>query len=437
MILLQGLAPVDSQNFDNPFVIRQTATERNWAWLRFGLLVVFCSAAVYGIHEFSQQWLISRLAYGLESHPTAVQSERLVMLAEFGEPSLPHLLNAVVSPHEELAGNAFKVVSQMQGRWQTSPRGNASHFNQALVTAIGDIIPNCAVERRPRLARLLDHIIMDTVEPTSTVDTVTYQRANELLAIVGGSPSRQEPRLASLNSAQALRPVAPNGNEQDSSPVGFQVPSVQSSPSSLAPTGQDPQRNPPGETSLPGDIRGTSWAGTAPNQSESESLTPQAPVRALQSNVSLAQPVPSHLVVPSLNESSKLTQIDQPLAAYETRSVIEFLDSSQAVLRDAAIGELRQRGFNAVEIELAMRLTSRDLDVRLALVEELGTRSDTDPQQWLLWLASDPERDVRLQAIARLGTMSNAEVTESLRRLLNQERDPLVATRLRRLLGLR
>ncbi len=431
MFQLQGLAPVDSTDSVNPFVVLPQTPLRKKPWVRLTVLVIVCSASVLAVHSYSQRWLLSRLAYQLESHPPRVQAERLAMLAEFGVSGLPDLIAAVASDNEDLAGTAFKVVTQMQSRWQTSAGSDPAEYNEAMVEAIDQALQKCQPEQRYRLARLLDQLVLDTVESVDARDSLTFQRASSLLSSIGGPPNsrlgdEESPRIATSN------PLTPIGNNDVSglSGAGLLPPLPLGETESVSDTRQ---RNSRGEYDSQNDsanTTGASYITTDDGANGSLEDDRQMPVIP---ELAQTQHRTSTLSVPK--ESETITA--NPLSPYDTRSVIGFISSIQPSVRSAAEAELRARGFQQNQLELAERLNSGDRSVRLALVEELATRSDIDPRQWYLWLAVDSERDVRLQAIARLGTMDDPQIIASLGDLLKEERDPTVATRLRRLLGLR
>ena len=52
-------------------------------------------------------------------------------------------------------------------------------------------------------------------------------------------------------------------------------------------------------------------------------------------------------------------------------------------------------------------------------------------------MLSDPVREVRLEAVSLLGTMNEPAISAALRNHLQNERDLIVASRVRKVLGLR
>jgi len=72
----------------------------------------------------------------------------------------------------------------------------------------------------------------------------------------------------------------------------------------------------------------------------------------------------------------------------------------------------------------------------LAVIERICHRPDTDPRPWLAMMLGDDHREVRLRVISKLATIPDPSIQASLRLHLASERDPVVAARLRRLLGI-
>lgn len=396
------------------------------------MILVVCGGGVYGLHAVAQQWLVSRLAYNLSKHPTHVQIERLGMLAQFGSDGLPHVAPALASPDDAVSAAAFGILSDMQGRWQTSHRGEAIVMNRALVDALQGIIAEGSAAGRHRIAELLNQTIIDTVDAEDEEAAKTYRLACAMLAEITGTETTGREagarRLSIRPTISLTDPDTPAAASEpilqlEPLPVNASVRLVPGTYAGLQDIGHAAASGQPSEPKM-SDSGAVATAGASDSQPSPIRLPP-----------SLVQIHRGSLTVTPVQAEAPLG--DQPLAAYETRSVIDFLGSLRAPLNQAADRELRKRGFNEGDMELAVRLISTDVRVRLAMVDELPRRSDVDPRQWLIWLAADAERDVRLQAISRLGTMDDPEVRAALRKRLQEERDPTIATRIRRFLGLR
>lgn len=422
--------PWTKLKFPHPFGRHSADPKPARRWLRAVTVLAVCVFGVFGLHELTQKWLIGRLADNLEAHPPHVQIERLGMLAEFGEPGLPKIVAALASPDDTVSSTAFRVLRDLQGRWQTSHSDDVVSCQETLLRSISKIADRCPPERRPRIAELVNQIVLDTVGADGTAEADIYRRACDLLATVTQSApgdSDATMRLAS-RPTDSFPEAGPGEEDRSERPMRLTPLPTESSirivrgPTSLFPVG----------------IESTVESGLDRSASRTDEPAEDSPPRQIDSN-QMPRLAPltrsSFIVTPVPPEATTLS--DNPLAAYDTRSVIDFVGSVQPALHQAAEEELRKRNFSDDELELATRLTSPSAQVRLAMVEELPSRADVDPRRWLIWLANDPERDVRLQAISRLGTMDDPEVREALRKRLHEERDPTVATRLRRFLGLR
>lgn len=416
---------------DNPFAAIPARRPFWLPTLRALALLAICAGAVYGLNFASRQWLMNRLADNLEAHPASIRDERLRMLAEFEEDALPALFQVILSPDEPLAAAAFRTVTEMQNRWRIEgPTAHADGLT-ILVEQVAAATSNCPPARRPWLSELLSQVVVDTVDSDNETASKCYLRAAKLLASLGPPSTlsdgdllpprlaRQEPRGRVLDDRS--NPDMTNGN-------------------GVMPT--DPRRLDP----LP--IRLQTTANnpnqTSGNDDLSSELVPATPQLFTPPSVTLETPtenasskVDSNLDAAIVQVSSTSALSSSPLAVYDTRSVIEFVTSSQPNLREHAIAELQQRGFSSSEIEVAQRFMATDARTRLTLVEELPKRSDIDPRNWLIWLAADAERDVRLAAVSQLGAIADPDIRDALRERLRDERDPTVATRIRRFLGLR
>lgn len=418
---------------DNPFVIEPRQRRHVRPWLRAVVILVVCLGGVYAMHSVAQRWLVSRLAHNLSQHPPHVQIERLGMLAQFGGEGLPHIVSALASPDDAVSAAAFGILSDMQGRWQTSHRGEAVRMNRTLVDALQRIIADSPAPGRHRVAELLNQTIVDTVDAEDEETAGTYRLACSLLAEITGTETTGPEAVARRH---ATRPAVSLAADEGSAAARTE-PIVQLEPLPINPSVRLVPGTYEGLQDIDGDTASRSPSDPSSPESEAVAVADEdgANTSATRLPPSLVQIHRGSLTVTPVHAEAPLG--DQPLAAYETRSVIDFLGSLRAPLNQAADRELRKRGFNEGDMELAVRLISTDVRVRLAMVEELPGRSDVDPRQWLIWLAADAERDVRLQAISRLGTMDDPEVRAALRKRLQEERDPTIATRIRRFLGLR
>jgi hypothetical protein len=393
---------------DNPFAYPPPQRTLRRTTLRTAVLLAGCIAAVFVIRYGSQWWLLQRLTSRFDAQPAAVQIERLDLLAQLGTAGLPPLVSALDAENPQVAAAANAILRRELGQWHRLPPASADGRRRILVQSLARIADRLADPARRWAAALLNQTLLDTLQSTSDDGRIAFQQATELL----GSLSAWEegdPRLAShspllpLPRSSAAMGLEEGDDEADDSRWEQEASlRIETTPRVLpvAPMGTIPTLEPPDASlaeNASGDSQTVAWAYLESEQH----LSPH------------------------------------PLAAYATRSVIDWMSSVQPERREAAEEELQRRGFSDADLQLAQRLASTDHRVREALIEELPHRDEIDPRPWLLWLAADPERDLRLQAIAVLGTMDDPQVQSDLRELMVQERDPAVASRLRRVLGLR
>ncbi|XZE52253.1 HEAT repeat domain-containing protein [Planctomycetaceae bacterium SH139] len=446
-------------NDENPFAI---LPRRPKPWRAIGRslgLLLCCCLAVYGLHIASRGWLLSRLAHNLDQHAPAVQRERLAMLAEFGVDGLPVLVNCLAADDRRLAEQAYAEIQRMRGRWETGTSLNPTAANQALVASIAEAVPDLPPDRRSWLVDLLNATLVSTVDSEMPRDAETYRRAQRLLAVLAptGSDAAQSALASRSQALDASDELQNDASENDARPRLATVGDVSGLPRRLQPLptrflgtlASDANRasaDPDDETlgrfptdpptinesaersSFADEARGAEGPGDIGGNFDDGTTDSSQPTAALLS-------VPTDVI--ALTAAAREAIGDNPLSAFDTRSVIYSINSVRPNLRAAAERELRSRGFTAGDLALAAQLVSPDASVRLSMISELPRRADVDPRQWLLWLAADTERDVRLEAISILGTMDDPAVKQALRELLKEERDTTVASRLRRVLGLR
>ena len=130
------------------------------------------------------------------------------------------------------------------------------------------------------------------------------------------------------------------------------------------------------------------------------------------------------------------TLVETALEVYDDRSVMHWLSSKDPKQRQAARLELLSRGFNDAQIEFSINLAHPDASVRLHFVNELGHYQDIDPRPWLKLMSDDESREVRIAVVSLLGSLTGYDATDHLRQLMHEERDPIVAARIRDVLEL-
>jgi hypothetical protein len=205
--------------------------------------------------------------------------------------------------------------------------------------------------------------------------------------------------------------------------------------SSLSVTGQDEleatalKANQPGkldwpETLQPAASSQKSQASRIPDYVES------APA-ALQSAKQGNQAGSSDGVSPTSLVGSNATdgQSSPPITARDAMQLMAEIRDADKSKASAAESELIRRGFTAMQLDLARRLSDPDPAVRKQLVQLLPSLQNVDAVPWLLRLCHDADADVRLEAITFLATSSDPSVLNEVEQISQLDTD----SRIRRL----
>lgn len=123
------------------------------------------------------------------------------------------------------------------------------------------------------------------------------------------------------------------------------------------------------------------------------------------------------------------------IASLPTDQLVRLLGSTQDQVAQTAALRLRALGMEDSSLQLASELATASVSRKLELTAQIASRTDLDPQPWLLWMAEDSAPAVRRQAVSLLQQMSDGRVAIALRRLLDREADPTVAQTIRQVLA--
>lgn len=429
---------MSSKGIENPFAVqpRRSAALRSVQVL---LLAAACLSAVLAMQYGSRRWLLHRLTADMAQQPAVVQIQRLAAIAELGPAGVPVVTRQLAAADRRVAAAAYEVLRRRQTDWLQLPEAEGDAHHRLLAETLHELTGQLDEGRRGWAASLLNQTIVETVEHPSPDADVAYRAATAALS-----------QLSLSGQAERVPEEVPSGNPHDSSiRVAQQTNALpidlHSGPGNLGAWSMD---DPTQSGSEGTDGRPASAAGDgSPAKRADENTDGAADRSGLQSvtagSTARLQPVPDGAARSGDGSSIQRVTVPAqhltaaPFETYTTRSVIAWLRSVQPKLRSAAEQELQRRGLSAAELQLAARLADSDVRVRLALLDELGHRSDVEPQQWLLWLAEDAERDVRLRALAILATMSDPNIQQQLAERLPEERDTAVAARIRRVLNRR
>ncbi|MBN1854925.1 MAG: HEAT repeat domain-containing protein [Pirellulales bacterium] len=140
--------------------------------------------------------------------------------------------------------------------------------------------------------------------------------------------------------------------------------------------------------------------------------------------------------LPDPDHPSHTTAVDPAeisLDPLSLRDLMHRLHDPNATTALAAARELRIRGFSELELGLARKIASPDINLRRQLIEEIPHIPDIDGRRWLFWLAEDDHVDIRLAAMTLLATITDPATQRRLLELASQDQDPRVITLAERL----
>lgn len=427
------MQPGDLSDIPNPFALQLRASARPLrkaaavAALKFLILITVCFSLVLVVSFGGKTWLLHRLTHDFESLASIDQQARLVQIAEFGPPSIDLLVAALAHADGDVARTALDLLRQSQSDWTVLSQSQQQQRHAAMIAALRGVAEHLPVDRTGWATGLLQQIILATVRRTDDGSRNLYRDANETLDLL--SLSR--------------RPDATHSTAPSATSTSPQRLSVDAKPLPVAQLGSGDQwvdwpPPPSREDSLPADDSASIYRSSS---------TPLQPVEPEQVVVlrQVAQPMEEQLAPLDSRETSFQTDevqsaahlMDSPMQAYDDASVMHWLSSDHAKLREQATLELMSRGYDAAELSIATQFFAGDVPTRIGLVDMIARDPSLDPRPWLWMMARDEHRDVRLRVVSVLATMNDPEAQNRLRTLMVDETDPIVAARIRRVLNLR
>jgi hypothetical protein len=206
------------------------------------------------------------------------------------------------------------------------------------------------------------------------------------------------------------------------------------------------------------------FGGALPIEPKQSDSTPTVDSPTSLGDVTSAAPIPPNATNPPreiyeplaiplrLDSSSPLPRDDRlPSPSNEPVSIVPLAEEDLRNLddldlmrhlhdpqqRDAVESALRQRGFDALRLEIATRLTHPDPQVRKELAGALPRIAGVEARPWLEQLAVDPNPTVRRVAISVLGTSGGLQIDTWLHQRRREETDPHIAEMIEELLDKR
>jgi hypothetical protein len=427
--------------------------------LKYLLAVVLVFAALLAVRQASGMWLLSRLTQDLHSLPSDQQQQRLVQIAGFGRPAIPHLVAALASDDLGTARTAHEILRGLQNQWSVLTPSTKVDRHLNLVAAIAESGPRLPDDRTGWATSLIQQSILESVDQSNDREQLLYQNANDALAILShnhrSGPSILNPRTlnsttdsdiaASGNASIPPRRIVAGGrllaqarplpvNQTDAGAAWTDWPGTEAA---HAPTSSDgsPTIYRSGASRRPG-LKQTSMRLKPIMADQTVVLKPIEP-QAVDAGYADAGTSPGQVIMQANSEvQSGDNLVETALQAYDDRSVMQWLSSDQSSHREAAKLELMSRGYEHQQLQYAKHLFDPDPSVRLHFVQQLNRSARMDPRPWLKLMSVDENRTVRLAVVTALGSMSGHDIDQQLQRMMAAERDPSVAAKIRHTLDL-
>ena len=452
---------------DNPFSVSLSMDARPRkqvlkSGIRFFLLVGFCLSVTAVIMSQGRAWLVHRLTHDFASLTSAERKERLIQIAELGTPAVEPLVNSMADPDLDVARTAFELLQQSQNDWSVLERSKRRSRNAALVESLTSIAMDLPDDRTGWGTRLLQQTLMETVDDPGDESRQIYDDANHAIELLSLSSRSRASGIDMVPASQSeSNSLAATIHDEDTTEPTRLAIRAQPLPVERAQANELwTQWPPPVETRFSRDAPAIDRSepnafaasrGSHPVQaSESPSVYRSGgKLQAVRTHDGVALGTVStpatdgrdldrtETEVPATEIRQAAHLVDSPLQTYDDPSVMRWLVSDHATLREKAEAELGRRGYDREEMSIARQLAGADALGRMELVEAIARSNRVDPRPWLLMLLEDSSRDVRLRVISVMATMNDPAMTQRLRLQLVDERDPTVAARIRRVLKLR
>lgn len=463
---------------ENPFArvsVKEKNTRRRALVRAFQVfvLVTVATGGILVLANQSKRWLAARLLADFDGLGASLKIDRLGQLAELGVFSIEPLANSMADEDAGVARAGYELLRTAQNNWTVLPLEDEKSRHELLIEAVKGIAIELPDHRTGWGTSLMQQTLLFTAEhPGATGDLP--QRASNAINLLALSGRREQAAgLAESGSDEfgrlevqggplpvdgiqsvddwttwppsqmVARNVTGGGSETHPNQIvdatssvspestEFTQASRSSSNSNWSRALPTVYKSGPNRLQLIGEDEVVQLADVADNsrRDSEDSLI------ALQTQ----QPV-HHADVRDSMASNANTQVGlavSPMGTFDNTSVMRCLGSPHAALREKAKLELVSRGYDGTAIAIATRIFTGDINQKLELVDALTSTSVVEPRPWLLLLLQDPNRDVRLRTVSSLGTMDDPAIVRRLQTLLGGERDPAVASRIRRVLDLR
>lgn len=473
----------------NPFVVALDTGPSPRARFRRSLVsllaVVMLTSVLLTLWFQGRRLFVAHLASDLGGQSDALAQQRLMQLSQLAPEAITPVVETLWHPSDVVGQAAFTVVQQWQQEWPSLPEKTRTQHNEALVSALAKAVPTDNVDgtiTRRQIARceellrtsLMDHTSDDpnrqvsrtfqriasiaqstlsqvtSLQQAGTTQTVDALPGRTTLPVVSadtdtepntGNPAQNRiaPPIAAIVARESVRiepPVAawtdwPPPTESGRNTV---VTSEYQVAADSAPQGSNSSTEGSATTSKVVNLKPVP-RGRMPRllpAPQSAPAQPQPVATGISADrVATNEPGTAGLIKTASHVETNL------MHALVDQSVIAHLASKEPATAQMAALELKQRGWSDALVELGRRYANSTTDGRIALVRSVTQSGGYDSQPWLLMMLTDPDRNARLHAVAILSQSDDRYVQLRLRERLDHESDAQVATRLRRVLGLR
>ncbi|WP_442507300.1 HEAT repeat domain-containing protein [Novipirellula sp. SH528] len=432
------------------------------AALKLFLIVAVLFGGTLALGRYSKQWIISHLMRGFDDLGVAEKQQRLVQISELGMPATGLMVRSLNDDSAEVARTAYELLRESQNSWTALDWNTARQHHHAMVTAMDSIAATLPDARTGWTTGLLQQTIMESVQKDDLESKSLYNLATTTLSkmsltegavpgvidndpLVPGQPVRLAVRTKPLPVADTDAmdtwtdwPLAKPAIISSGGPGASESRSSESRDATNAAANS---ANAPASDSSRGEPSASVYRSSA---TLLKPVSPNEPIvlkdvhTATEQSQSIASSGSGRRPVAAATEvmpTSFLTQ--SPLETYATESVIYWLGSDEALLRDKARNELIRRGFSQRQLQIATHIVAADVGSRLELVDTISRSDIDDPRPWLTLLLNDDNREVRLRTISVIATMNDSAMKQKLRSRLADERDPIVTSKIRSALQLR
>ena len=462
---------------ENPFarVSRKEKNTRGRALVRAFQVFVLVTIATGGILVLANQskrWLAGRLLADFDGLGTSQKIDRLGQLAELGLFGVEPLVNSMADEDAGVARTGYELLRTAQNNWTVLALEDEKSRHELLIEAVKGIAIELPDHRTGWGTSLMQQTLLFTAEHPNATGDLPERASNaiNLLALSGrplqatgvASPGSDESgrldvqggplpvdgiqsvdewttwppgQAVARNATGVGSSTHPNKLVDAASSISFgsteSTATVQLSNANRLRAVPTVYKSGANRLQLIGENEVVQLADVADNS------VPDAADNAvtLEANQAVHHADVSDSM--ASNANAQVGLVVSPMGAFDNASVMRCLGSPHAALREKAKLELVSRGYDGTAIAIATRIYTGDIQQKLELVDALTSTSVIEPRPWLLMLLQDPNREVRLRTVSSLGTMDDRAIVRRLQSMLDGERDPAVASRIRQVLDRR